>query len=277
MEQCGSLAIKSGMGRKPNGHHPSFYRKLLMDALIKIENLSAGYDKTPVLWDVNLEVFENDFLGVIGPNGGGKTTLLKVILGLMNPMEGKLIFRPDINKRKKPIGYLPQVKHIDRNFPITVFDVVRSGSLMASSVKKNSSEVKQKVEHLLNEMGIANIREKAIGELSGGQMQRVFLCRALLSDPKILLLDEPDTFVDNRFEGELYEKLRFLNKHMAIVLVSHDVGTISSYVKTIACVNGELHYHPDNMITQEQLNGYNCPIKLISHGEIPHTVLKRHN
>lgn len=248
-----------------------------MDALIKIENLSAGYDKAPVLWDVNLEVFENDFLGVIGPNGGGKTTLLKIILGLLNPMEGRLIFRPDINKRKKPIGYLPQVKHIDKNFPITVFDVVRSGSLMASTVKKNSSEVKQKVEHLLNEMGVANIRNKAIGELSGGQMQRVFLCRALLSDPRILLLDEPDTFVDNRFEGELYEKLRYLNKHMAIVLVSHDVGTISSYVKTIACVNGELHYHPDNMITQEQLNGYNCPIKLISHGEIPHTVLKRHN
>ncbi len=248
-----------------------------MDALIKIENLSAGYDKTPVLWDVNLEVFENDFLGVIGPNGGGKTTLLKIILGLLNPMEGRLIFRSDINNRKKPIGYLPQVKHIDKNFPITVYDVVRSGSLMASAVKKNSSDVKQKVENLLNEMGVANIRNKAIGELSGGQMQRVFLCRALLSDPKILLLDEPDTFVDNRFEGELYERLRYLNKHMAIVLVSHDVGTISSYVKTIACVNGELHYHPDNMITQEQLNGYNCPIKLISHGEIPHTVLKRHN
>lgn len=248
-----------------------------MDALLKIEKLSAGYDKIPVLWDVNLEVFENDFLGVIGPNGGGKTTLLKVILGLLNPMEGKMIFRSDINKKKKPIGYLPQVKHIDRNFPITVFEVVRSGSLMVSSVKKDTAEVKRRVEQLLQEMGIANIRNRAIGELSGGQMQRVFLCRALLSEPKILLLDEPDTFVDNRFEGELYEKLRQLNKHMAIILVSHDLGTISSYVKTIACVNGELHYHPDNIISQEQLNGYNCPIKLISHGEIPHTVLKRHN
>ncbi len=248
-----------------------------MDALIKIENLSAGYDKTPVLWDVNLEIFENDFLGVIGPNGGGKTTLLKVILGLLAPMKGRLIFRSDINKRKKPIGYLPQVKHIDRSFPITVFEVVRSGSLMVSSEKQKASETKDRVEHLLKEMGVANIRNKAIGELSGGQMQRVFLCRALLSEPKILLLDEPDTFVDNRFEGELYERLRQLNKHMAIILVSHDVGTISSYVKTIACINGELHYHPDNIISQEQLNGYNCPIKLISHGEIPHTVLKRHH
>jgi len=247
-----------------------------MEPLIKIENLSVGYDKVPVLHNVNLEVYERDFLGVIGPNGGGKTTLLKTILGLLNPMKGKIIFRKDINKRKKPIGYLPQVKHMDRNFPITVYEVVRSGSIMKNPRQVTSSEINQKVEQLLLEMGISNIRNKAIGDLSGGQMQRVFLCRALLSDPKILILDEPDTFVDNRFEGELYEKLKQLNKEMAILLVSHDVGTISSYVKTIACVNGDLHYHPDNVISQSQLDGYNCPIKIISHGDVPHTVLKSH-
>jgi zinc transport system ATP-binding protein len=247
-----------------------------MKPLIKIENLSVGYDKEPVLNNVNLEIHEKDFLGIIGPNGGGKTTLLKAILGLLRPMNGKIIFREDINKRKKPIGYLPQVKHIDRNFPITVYEVVRSGSIMKNPNHITSSEIKQKVEQLLSEMGISGIRNKAIGDLSGGQMQRVFLCRALLSDPKILILDEPDTFVDNRFEGELYEKLKQLNKEMAILLVSHDVGTISSSVKAIACVNGNLHYHPDNIITQSQLDGYNCPIKIISHGDIPHTVLKSH-
>ncbi len=248
-----------------------------MEPLIKIKNLTLGYDKEPVLRDVNLEIFDYDFLGMIGPNGGGKTTLLKAVLGLLKPMKGEIVFRKDIDKKKKPMGYLPQVKHIDRNFPITVFEVVRSGSMMEDSSKVSKAEVKEKTEQLLVEMGIEHIRKKAIGELSGGQMQRVFLCRALLSDPEILILDEPDTFVDNRFEGELYEKLKQLNKHMAIVLVSHDVGTISSYVKTIACVNGELHYHPDNIITQEQLNSYNCPIKLITHGEIPHTVLKHHH
>ena len=247
-----------------------------MKPLIKIENLSVGYDKEPFLHDVNLEIYEKDFLGIIGPNGGGKTTLLKAILGLLKPMKGKIIFREDINRRKKPIGYLPQVKHIDRNFPITVYEVVRSGSIMKNPKQVTSSQIKQKVEQLLTEMGISGIRNKAIGDLSGGQMQRVFLCRALLSDPKILILDEPDTFVDNRFEGELYEKLKELNKEMAILLVSHDVGTISSYVKTIACLNGELHYHPDNIITQNQLDGYNCPIKIISHGDIPHTILKSH-
>lgn len=248
-----------------------------MDALIKIENLTLGYDKDPVLKEVNLEIFENDFLGVIGPNGGGKTTLLKAMLGLIRPMSGRIVFRKDINTQKKPIGYLPQVKHIDRNFPITVYEVVRSGSLMQNIVRVTSVEIKMRTEELLHEMGIYNIRHKAIGDLSGGQMQRVFLCRALLSNPKILILDEPDTFVDNRFEGELYEKLKTLNQQMAIVLVSHDVGTISSYVKTIACVNGFLYYHANNIITQEQLDSYNCPIKLITHGEIPHTVLKHHN
>jgi len=248
-----------------------------MEPLIKIENINVGYDKIKVLEKVNLQIFDNDFIGVIGPNGGGKTTLLKAILGLLKPSAGKIIFRSDIDGRKKPIGYLPQVRHIDRKFPITVFDVVRSGSLMESQVKMKPSVVKEKAERLLVEMGIENIRNKAIGDLSGGQMQRVFLCRALLSEPKILILDEPDTFVDNRFEGELYERLRHLNERMAIVLVSHDLGTISTYVKTIACVNGNLHYHPSNKITQDQLDGYNCPIQIISHGHIPHTILKHHH
>ena len=247
-----------------------------MSPLIKIENLTVGYDKIPVLHDVDLEIYDHDFLGVIGPNGGGKTTLLKVILGLIRPMQGKITFRSDIQKRNVPFGYLPQVKHIDRNFPITVFEVVRSGYLMKKNGGISNSGIRQKTEALLSEMGIANIRNKAIGDLSGGQMQRVFLCRALISDPFVLILDEPDTFVDNRFEGELYERLKKLNSQMAIILVSHDIGTISTYVKSIACVNGKLYYHPDNIITQEQLSSYNCPIKLITHGEVPHTVLKQH-
>ena len=247
-----------------------------MEPLIKIVNLTVGYDKTPVLKGVNLEIFEHDFLGVIGPNGGGKTTLLKAILGLLKPTEGKIEFRNDIKGKKKPIGYLPQVRHIDRKFPITVFDVVKSGLMMLNDSISLVSE-KQRVDDLLNEMGIFEIRDKAIGELSGGQMQRVYLCRALISNPKILILDEPDTFVDNRFEGELYEKLRELNQNISIVLVSHDMGTIVKYVKTIACVNGKLHYHSSNRITQKDLDEYNCPIQIIKYGEVPHIILKHHH
>lgn len=247
-----------------------------MNQLLKIENLSFGYDNVPVLENINFEVFEQDFIGVIGPNGGGKTTLLKAILGLIKPGKGKIVFSGEMQGRKKAIGYLPQVRYIDKKFPITVLDVVMSGSIMVGR-KLTQKAVRKKAEILLGEMGLLTIKDKAIGELSGGQMQRVFLCRALISDPKLLILDEPDTFVDNRFEGELYEKLKQINKEVAIILVSHDVGTITSYVKTIACVNGNLHYHRSNKISQEQLEAYNCPIQIISHGMVPHTVLQMHN
>jgi zinc transport system ATP-binding protein len=247
-----------------------------MEPLIKIENVTVGYNREPVLKNVNLTISEQDFLGIIGPNGGGKTTLLKTILGLLKPFSGSINFRKDFAGEKKPIGYLPQVKYIDQKFPITVYEVVRSGAIMQQNLP-GKTKLKERVMALLKEMGIYDLKDKAIGELSGGQMQRVFLCRAVISNPKVLILDEPDTFVDNRFEGELYEKLKQLNESIAIMLVSHDIGTISSYVKTIACVNGNLHYHASNTISQEQLNSYNCPIQIITHGEIPHTVLKRHH
>jgi len=246
-----------------------------MKKLIEIKNLSAGYEDNVILKDINLEVFSGDFIGIIGPNGGGKTTLIKTILGLIKPICGELI----LHISKTNIGYLPQVNQIDKRFPISVFDVVRSGksdSALFSSFHRNTAE-KEKAESLLEEMGIISIRNKAIGELSGGQMQRVFLCRALINNPELLVLDEPSTYVDNNFEGELYMKLKELNEQMAILLISHDVGTISFFVKTIACVNRNLHYHPSNIITEEQLTSYNCPLQIITHGNIPHTVLKLHD
>lgn len=248
-----------------------------MKPLIHLNHITFSYSGAPVLEDVDLKIHENDFIGVIGPNGGGKTTLLKLILGLIKPDSGKIYFREDLPRHKRPIGYLPQVKHLDRKFPITVLDVVRSGSMMRPFPFQNGNDEKEAAMNLLDEAGIRHLYNKAIGELSGGQMQRAFLCRALISDPKVLILDEPDTFVDAHFEGEIYERLRILNEKMAIVLVSHDVGTISMYVKTIACVNRTLHYHPSNQITMEDLAVYNCPLQIITHGEIPHTVLKQHH
>ncbi len=245
-----------------------------MKKLLEIKNLSSGYDNNIVLENVSMDVFSGDFIGVIGPNGGGKTTLIKTILGLIKPISGEMI----LHISKTNIGYLPQVNQIDKRFPISVMDVVRSGksnSALFSSFHKNTGE-KEKAESLLTEMGIIALRNKSIGELSGGQMQRVFLCRALMSNPELLVLDEPSTYVDNNFEGELYLKLKELNEQMAILLISHDVGTISFFVKTIACVNRGLHYHPSNIISEEQLTSYNCPLQIITHGNIPHTVLKLH-
>jgi zinc transport system ATP-binding protein len=244
--------------------------------LIHINHVTFAWDKEPVLEDVDLKIFDNDFIGMIGPNGGGKTTLVKMIMGLIQPQKGKIYFREDLPRLKRPIGYLPQIKEIDRQFPISVFDVVRSGSLMRNVPFRNSRDEKNRAQELLTDMGIESLRNKPIGELSGGQMQRVFLCRALISDPRVLILDEPATFVDNRFEGELFEKLRSLNEKMAILLVSHDVGTITSYVRTIACVNRRLHYHASNAITADDLKAYNCPIQVISHGGMPLAILQKH-
>jgi zinc transport system ATP-binding protein len=245
-----------------------------VEKLIEIRNISAGYDNNVVLEDGTMDIYAGDFIGVIGPNGGGKTTLLKTVLGLIKPLSGEIIYHIGRDR----IGYLPQVNQVDKRFPISVIDVVRSGKAKAKRhfFTPNHADI-AKAEKLLDEAGIPELRDKAIGELSGGQMQRVFLCRALMSDPQLLILDEPETFVDNKFEGELYAMLRQLNKRMAILLVSHDLGTIAYYVKTIACVNRNLHYHPSNIISAEQLAAYNCPLQIITHGDIPHTVLKVHN
>jgi zinc transport system ATP-binding protein len=143
-------------------------------------------------------------------------------------------------------------------------------SRMSSADKKRAAEV-------IEELGLSALTHSSLNELSGGQLQRVFLGRAIIGDPRLLLLDEPGNFVDSNFENDFYEKLRILNRRMAILMVSHDIGMISSHVKSYACVNGGLHYHPSSEITNEQLQAYGCPVQLITHGVVPHTVLKTHN
>ncbi len=246
--------------------------------LIDIRHLTVGYDENIILTDVSLTIHNSDFIGVIGPNGGGKTTLLKAILGLLKPFRGEVIFHDCMTEgNHHRIGYLPQINNIDRKFPISVSEVVHSGLMSINRIiKKYPKKDLEFAGQLMAQMGIYEIRNKAIGELSGGQIQRALLCRALVNQPKLLVLDEPNTYVDNRFEKELYEKLRKLNEEIAILLVSHDLGTISTYVKSIACVNHSLHYHPGNKITPELMEAYECPIQIITHGNIPHTVLHQH-
>ncbi len=242
-----------------------------MSNLLQLKNISAGYEGKTVLREVNLNVKPNDFVGIIGPNGGGKTTLLKVLLELIAPYQGSVVKKDGLR-----IGYLPQINTIDKKFPISVKEVILSGQHANNWKLGSNNKTTQKVDELLQFVGMAEYKNTAIGDLSGGQMQRIFLCRALISKPHLLILDEPNTYVDKTFEENLYNLLGELNKDMAILLVSHDVGTISSLVKTIACVNGGLHYHESNKITNEVLKSYNCPIEIISHGTVPHRVLKTH-
>ena len=229
-----------------------------------------------VLQDVNFRVNENDFIGVIGPNGGGKTTLLRVILGLVKPVSGKMVFNSDLLNGNS-IGYLPQISTGDVNYPVTVTDIILSGLMIRKGfISRMSPDDKKKADKVIEELGLSGMSKSTLTELSGGQMQRVFLGRAIIGDPRLLLLDEPGNFVDMTFENDFYEKLRDLNKRMAILMVSHDVGTISAHIKSFACVNRRLHYHPSHEITNEDLLAYGCPIQLVTHGDVPHTVLKYH-
>ena len=247
-----------------------------MNKILDVVKVTAGYGSDIVLKDINFEVIDNDFIGVIGPNGGGKTTLLKLLLGQIRPFQGQINFYPS-SKDETLFGYLPQVSDIDREFPIKVIDIALSGLMSNKGFWGESrKQNRKKAFEMLTITGVDHLYNRSVKELSGGQLQRVFLSRALISQPRLLILDEPNTFVDNKFEKELYELLRELNKRMAIIMVSHDVGTITSYVKTIACVNQKLHYHRSNKISPEQLTAYDCPIQIITHGKIPHTVLLDH-
>jgi len=241
-----------------------------------MNSLSASYGTAIVLENVSLRVMENDFIGVIGPNGGGKTTLLRIILGLLKPVSGSLLFNTS-QLDSKSIGYLPQISTGDTNYPITVTDIVLSGLMIKKGIiSRMSSSDRVRAAEVMDELGLSGLRSSTLNELSGGQMQRAFLARAIIGEPKLLLLDEPGNFVDSTFENDFYEKLRVLNKRMAILMVSHDVGTISSHIKSFACVNKTLHYHPSHEITNDDLVSYGCPIQLVTHGDVPHTVLKTH-
>lgn len=245
--------------------------------LVRMHDVSVAYDGYEALEKVDLEIGADDFLGVIGPNGGGKTTLVKAILGAV-PYTGTIEYAPELfHNGERLIGYMPQISDFDRAFPISLLEVVLSGLQgRRGFCSRYTKDDRRKALQLLEEAGIGDAARKPIGEVSGGQMQRALLCRAVIADPRLLILDEPANFVDNRFERELYESLRRLNERMAIVMVSHDIGTISSVVKGIVCVNRRVHRHHSNRLTEEQLRNYDCPIQLLTHGSLPHTVLEHH-
>lgn len=244
-------------------------------AIIEIKDLSAGYDGRNVLHDVNLTVYERDFLGIIGPNGGGKTTLIKCILGLLKPTGGSIQFYPETLS----IGYLPQYNTIDRKFPISVEEVILSGlSIQKKLSARFTADEREKGKQIIARMGLEGLEKRSIGKLSGGQLQRALLGRAIISDPSVVILDEPSTYIDKRFEARLYQLLAEINKECAIILVSHDIGTVLQQVKSIACVNETLDYHPDTGVTTEWLEkNFNCPIELLGHGTLPHRILGEHH
>lgn len=241
--------------------------------ILQLKDIDAGYNAKAVIRNINLTVYENDFLGIIGPNGGGKTTLVKLMLGLLKPIKGDVVYLYD--NLKQEMGYMPQINNIDKKFPILVREVLDSG--LSSDNKLSKSEKKSFIDETLSMMGIVELADKPIGELSGGQLQRTLLGRAMINKPQLLILDEPNSYVDKQFETHFYELLQKLNDKTAIVLVSHDIGTVVSNVKNIACVNETIHYHSGSDINSDWVEEhFGCPFEIIGHGDIPHRILRKH-
>ena len=221
--------------------------------IIKLQHITAAYPEKTALKNVNLTVYDDDYLGIIGPNGGGKTTLIKIMLGLMKPKEGQISFYKNGQKTDHIcMGYLPQYTNIDKNFPINVEDVVISG-LKKRLFGKYTTQQLQQVKQTIEQMELNALRHQPIGTLSGGQLQRVLLARAIVQQPDVLILDEPNTYIDKRFQEQMYEMLADINHRCAIVMVSHDIAEILNNVKHIACVNEGLHYHETTDLPQEKL------------------------
>ena len=252
----------------------------MQPAVLEIEDLWVKYDGTTVLEAVNLSLYHRDFLGIIGPNGGGKTTLLRAILGLVNPSRGRvrIMGKDSANNGRELIGYVPQYSLFDRDFPVSVRDVVLMGSSGAKRLFHGyrTTDI-DAAREALESVGMLEFQDRQIGKLSGGQQQRVFVARALVGEPKLLLLDEPMASVDTTMQEEFYQLLVRLKEKMVIIMVSHDISAVSIHVDKIACLNRHLFYHGTKEISADDLEAtYQCPIQMIAHG-IPHRVLKEHD
>jgi zinc transport system ATP-binding protein len=250
----------------------------MSEPVIALEEVSLALRGVPVLANVSLELEADDYLALLGPNGGGKTMLLRVILGLVRPDSGRVrVLGGPPERARGQVGYVPQHVRFDLDFPIRVLDVVRMGRLSARGpLRRFRAEDDAAALAALERVDLANLAARPIGALSGGQRQRVLIARALAMEPRILLMDEPMASLDERMGRSLWELLETLSHQMALVLVSHDIGAISRYVRSVACLNVRLHGHPARELSPEVIEAaYGCPVELLAHGH-PHRVLAPH-
>ncbi len=246
---------------------------------ISLENVWFSYGENLALENVNLTVPHLDFLGIIGPNGGGKSTLLKCILGIYKVDKGRItIYGKDTREGGKFLGYVPQYSTFDKQFPAKVLEVVLMGTLKNRRwFNRITRKHKQQAKAVLERVGLYDKRNRHISQLSGGEQQRLLIARALVGEPEILLLDEPTASLDTTYGKNLFDLLSALNDELTIVMVTHDIGVLSAYVKTIACLNKRMFSSRGKEITQEMLDEtYKCPVDLIAHG-LPHRVLPPHD
>ena len=229
--------------------------KLSEEVVIELDNITFSYNGIPALSDINLRIRDGEFLSMVGPNGGGKTTLLKVILGLLIPESGSVkVFGKSPRQVRNRIGYTPQHAHYDPKFPVTVIDVVLMGCVDRCFGGRYSQADKLSAVETLEEMDIVDLANKPFNSISGGERQRALVARSLISKPDLLLLDEPTSNMDFVVGNKLLEILRDLNRRMTIIMVSHDFGFVSSIVSSVLCVNRTAVIHPTSEITGDIIN-----------------------
>lgn len=245
------------------------------EVLIDVQDVTFGYETETVLRNVKLTVRRGDFLAIIGPNGGGKTTLVKLILGLLQPWSGRIVLHPSLTRAT--LGYVPQFSTFDTKFPLRVCDVVVMGRLGKRGLfRRYTAADWHAVETVLGRLGLTDLRHATVGELSGGQLQRVLIARALVGEPAVLFMDEPTSSVDSETRTTLDALLRELGERIPVVIITHDVTAFAPLVRQFACVNRRLYYHDQRELTPVMLEeAYGCPVELIAHGT-PHRVLHQH-
>jgi len=235
--------------------------------VISVKDLSFAYDGGPVLENVTLSIREGDSVCIIGPNGGGKTTLIKLILGLLKPARGKVhVFGQDPVQVCRRIGYMPQHLNIDQLFPATVESIVLMGRLGGQTHGRYTRSDHEAAREALREVSLSELADNSFAQLSAGERQRVLIARALVGKPDLLLLDEPTAMVDAAAEAQLLEKLGGLPHRMTIVMVSHDLGFVSRMVRTVVCVNRRVAVHPTNEVTGEIIADiYGTDLRMVRH------------
>ena len=266
---------------------PTFYARKIADnwgrkenrEMIELKDVSYYYDmgKAPALEDVTITIPKGEFASIVGPNGGGKSTLIKLFLGLLEPTQGSVkLFGDAPRKTRYRVGYAPQQARVDFKFPINVMDVVLAGRFGASRNKapkfwgrffgRFTKEDRERAIAALDKMGVAHLRGKSFGDLSGGQRQRVLIARALASDPELLVLDEPTNNVDPSSAEKFYSLLSDLHQNASILMASHDLGVVSQLVDSVVCVNRHVRIHPTSEFNGEMVRElYNSDVRLVRH------------
>jgi zinc transport system ATP-binding protein len=241
---------------------------LSAEPVIALRGVSFAYGAAPVLENVDFDVARGEFLGIVGPNAGGKSTLLKLILGLLEPGAGEIrVLGRSARIASREIGYVPQYPAFARDFPVTVEQVVLTGRLGPGRLLGGyGAQDRELARWVMTQTEIADLAQRRIATLSGGQLQRVLVARALACEPQILILDEPTANIDMRVESDIFDLLRVLNQRMTILVVSHDVGFISAYVGRVACVNRTLLCHPTESIDGQVIHDlYGGDVRRVAH------------